>query len=96
MGQQATPQSCPTWNAENLVWATKLNAEQAKHAASPSQKKALAKKGMEWGDTCVKAYPNEAECYFFRAEAREAYGLDAALIEGDRAQFRALQKQEMH
>lgn len=58
---------CPNQSAKNLIQAAQESSEKGMRSAAAQSKLSFFKEGMKKGDACVRAYPREAGCYYYRA-----------------------------
>ena len=57
----------------NFVYWTKTAADEAMNTHDAVTKIAAAKKGMHWADECLKDFPDEVGCHFYRAVNQGLY-----------------------
>jgi len=70
---------CVTCTPENLVYASKKNSEEVLNTSSPSQKISLSQKGIQWAEKCIRLFPEEVGCYYYRAVNKGLY-LETTLL----------------
>ncbi len=63
----AEEKNCPTCTPTNLIYAAKTAMEQALNSGTSKEEGSFAKKGLAWAETCVKKFPEETGCYYYRA-----------------------------
>ncbi|EKD42356.1 MAG: hypothetical protein ACD_73C00191G0001 [uncultured bacterium] len=58
---------CSRWNSENLIYASKTSFEEALNLSHPGQRITKVRQGLKWAEGCVKSFPDEEGCHYYRA-----------------------------